>query len=162
MLLCFFLTIFIDSTDDTTMGALSTTVQITSTSLTILINSSLSSNVTRNQQYTSLPGSEQTGLDLYSILPTTNTSNQLSTIHVKTITPNNSSYSDVTSASATNNSDQTATSSSMNTTVTLSDTSSLSSTLLITNTTTTMSVKDTTTTTGVSVAPMMNLFLPFF
>jgi hypothetical protein len=139
------------------MGALSTTVQITSTSLTILINSSLSSNVTQNQQYTSLPGSQETGVELYT---TNNISNQLSTVYVETITSTNSSYSDVTSASATNNSDQMATSSLMNTTVTLSDTSSLSSTLIIISTTTT--ITDTTTTTGVSVASMMNLFLPFF
>jgi hypothetical protein len=143
------------------MGALSTTVQITSTSLTILINSSLSSNVTQNQQYTSLSEFKETGLDLYT-LPTTNVSNQLSTIYVETITSKNSSYSDVTSASVTNNSDQMATSFSMNNTITLSTTSSLSSTLLIINTTTTITDSSMTTSTGVSVASMMDLVLLFF
>jgi hypothetical protein len=123
------------------MGIVNTTVSITSTSLTILINSSLSTNVTQNQQYTSLPGFEQTGLSSYT-LPTTNNSNQLSTISIETITSNNFSYSDITSISMTNSSDQMATTLIINTTATITD-SVLSTTI------------------GVSVVSMLTLFLPF-
>lgn len=123
------------------MGIVNTTVSITSTSLTILIHSSLSTNVTQNQQYTSLPGFEQTGLSSYT-LPTTNNSNQLSTISIETITSNNFSYSDITSISMTNSSDQMATTLIINTTATITD-SVLSTTI------------------GVSVVSMLTLFLPF-
>jgi hypothetical protein len=143
------------------MGAISTTVQITSTSLTVLINSSLLSNVTQNQQYTTLPESEGTGLGLYTS-PTTNISNQLSTtMYVETITSKTPSYSEITSVSATNNSEQMATSSSINTTVALSNTSTLSSTLLMNNATTTITESEMTTSSSVSSARTMNLFLPF-
>lgn len=143
------------------MGVLSTTIQITTTSLTKLINSSLSSNIKQNQQYTNLPQFKETDLDFYT-LQTTNSSNQLPTISVETIISKNSSYSNVTSISAIYNSNQMATSSPINTTTSESMISSLSTTLLMINTTiTTITDSDMMTSIGVSVAPMIKLFLPF-
>jgi hypothetical protein len=110
------------------MESLSTTVQITSTSLTNI----------QNQQYTSSSVFEHSGFDLYT-QSVTNTSYQLSTINVETVTSKNSSYSEVTSASSTINNGQMATSSSINTTN-----------------------NDIVTSIGVSVAPIMKLFLSFF
>ncbi|CAF0804306.1 unnamed protein product [Rotaria sordida] len=155
--------------DNTTIQSLSTHVQLTSTSLTILIiNSSLSSNVTKNQQYTSLPEFEETGMDLYT-LEITNNSTQLSTEYIETIISTNSFYSEVTSIPSTSNNHQMIISSSINPTTILMDTSttlstilSLSSTLLITNATETITDNDMMISTDVSVSSMMNHSLSFF
>ncbi|CAF0876824.1 unnamed protein product [Rotaria sp. Silwood1] len=133
--------------DNTTMESLSTHVQLTSTSLTILIinsSSSSSPNVTKNQQYISLPEFEGKGIDFYT-LQITNNSKQLSTLYIETITSKNSSYSKFTSISSSSDSHSMTISSAINpiaisidTTTTLPTIPSLSSILLTTNATETV------------------------
>ena len=148
------------------MEYLSTTVQITSTDLTNLINSSISSNVTENQQYTSLPGFTETGLDSYT-LSITNSSSQLITINTEITTttttlPTTTTEMITTTTSAGNSSDMVVTSISVanNSDQTVSETliSSPSSTVPPINATTmTISNTDMSMSIGVSVAPKMDL-----
>ena len=98
------------------------------------MNASMLSNITENQQYTSLPEFEQTGLDLYT-LPTSNNSNQLTPVSfVSTTLANNGSSSNQIDAGF------------------------VSSTLSTINSTAIMFDNEMAISLGVSVAPVINLF----